>query len=93
MSILSDWFGPRFDDARLVRLAEQAIIADPLVHEPGDIVIHSKKGLITLDGRVHRPEERDRIAGVVRTALDTTGIKYDQMINKLNVVQPETTTR
>jgi hypothetical protein len=86
MSLLSDWFGPKYDDQRLVTLAEKAIIADPLVREPGDIVINSKKGQITLDGIVHRPEERDRIEGVVRTALTATGIKHEAINNNLHVV-------
>lgn len=85
MSFLSDWFGPKFDDQRLVNLAEKAISADPLVHEPGDILVYSKKGMITLDGIVRRPEERDRIEGVVRNALQTTGLKYDGMTNNLRV--------
>jgi osmotically-inducible protein OsmY len=88
MGILSGWFGPKFDDQRLVTLAQTAISADPLIREPGDLTLHSKKGIVTLDGIVHRTSEKDRIEGVVHSALKTTGIKYERVQNNLRVVTP-----
>jgi hypothetical protein len=80
--------GAKFDDAKLVTTATKALAADPMISDPSTLVVTSEKGVITLTGPVHRVTDRDRIEGVVRSALNSTGLKFDRLINELNVVEP-----
>jgi len=81
------WFGPRYDDNRLVEIVRHAIDADPLISSPGSLTVTAKKGVITLDGVVQRESEKDRIEGVARNALRTIGIKYERIVNALTVTE------
>ena len=88
MSFLSKWFGSKgakYNDEQLVSQAMIAIAADPLISDPSGLVVTSKKGVITLSGIVLRPQERDRIEGVVRNALTTVGLKHERFINELKL--------
>jgi hypothetical protein len=44
---------------------------------------------MTITGVVARRQEKERIEGVVRTALTTMGLKHERIINDLRL--PETT--
>lgn len=85
MSLLSRWFGPKYDDSQLLSHAQTAVAEDPLVSGVGNVMISSERGVITITGRVHRTSEKDRIEGAIRSALRATGIKYDRIVNDLKV--------
>lgn len=87
MSFLSRLFGAKagYNDAQLVSQATAAIMADPLISEPGSLVVTSEKGVITLSGIVLKAKEKDRIEGVVRSALTTMGLKHERLINDLKL--------
>jgi osmotically-inducible protein OsmY len=86
MSFLSKWFGgTKYNDEQLASQALRAINDDPLIHDPSGLVVTSKKGVITLSGIVQKPQEKDRIEGVVRNALKTTGLKHQSLINELKI--------
>jgi len=89
MAFFSRLFGSRakFDDAKLVTQATKAIAVDPMISDPSTLVVTSEKGVITLSGPVARVQERDRIEGVVRSALTTVGLKHERLVNELKVVQ------
>ncbi|RIK38937.1 MAG: hypothetical protein DCC57_20520 [Chloroflexi bacterium] len=90
ISRLTNWFGGKYDDDRLLAIVRHAIDADPLIAEPATLTVTVKKGVITIDGVVHRAAEKDRIEGVVRNALRTIGIKFDRVVNDLRMVnQPQ----
>ncbi len=86
-SRFANLFGSKYDDERLLATVRHAIDADPLISDPGTFTVAVKKGVITLDGVVHRAPEKDRIEGVVRNALRTIGIKFDHLVNNLNIVE------
>jgi hypothetical protein len=88
MSFLTNLFGAKYKDDQLAAQAMKAIAADPLIRDPSTLLVTSKKGVITLGGSVPKPEEKDRIEGVVRSALTTTGLKHERLINELKLVRP-----
>jgi osmotically-inducible protein OsmY len=77
--------GAKYDDAKLVTQATKALAADPMITDPSTIVVTSQKGVITLTGPVQRIQERDRIEGVVRSALTAVGLKHERLINELKM--------
>jgi hypothetical protein len=85
MSFLANWFGAKYHDEQLVSQATKAIAADPLISDPSALVVTSKKGVITLGGIVPRTQEKDRIEGMVRNALTTTGLKHASFVNELKL--------
>jgi osmotically-inducible protein OsmY len=88
MSFFSKLFGAKgtkYNDEQLVSQAMSAIAADPLISDPSGLVVTSKKGMITLSGIVLRPQEKERIEGVVRNALKTVGLKHEGVINELKL--------
>jgi hypothetical protein len=87
MNLLSKWFGSanRYNDAQLVSQAMTAITADPLISDPSALVVTSKNGVLTLSGIIHRRQEKERIEGVVRSALTTVGLKHERIINELKL--------
>jgi osmotically-inducible protein OsmY len=86
MSFLSRWFGgSKYDDTQLVAHATRAVASDPLIRDPESLLIASTKGVITLSGIVPKSQEKDRIEGVVRSALTTAGLKHERIINELKL--------
>jgi osmotically-inducible protein OsmY len=81
------WFGggSKYNDDQLVKQAMTAIAADPLITDPGGLVVTSKNGVMTLTGIVQRRQEKERIEGVIRTALTTMGLKHERIINELKL--------
>ncbi len=81
------WFGGgnKYNDDQLVKQATAAIAADPLITDPGALVVTSKNGVLTITGVVQRRQEKERIEGVVRTALTTMGLKNERIINDLRL--------
>jgi osmotically-inducible protein OsmY len=85
MSLLNRWFGPKYNDDQLVFQAQTAVAEDPLIQAASEVAINSARGVITLTGKVHRSTERDRIEGVVRSALSATGTKFERIVNEIQV--------
>ncbi len=88
MGFLAKIFGGGYNDRQLVAQAETAINSDPLIHESDGLVVTSEKGVIKISGVVHKAQEKDRIEGVVRSALTKTGLKYAGIVNELQVTRP-----
>lgn len=87
MGIFSRLFGAgsKYNDSQLVSQSTTAITADPLIQDPGALVVSSKNGVITVSGLVHRRQEMDRIEGVIRNALTATNLKHERIINELKL--------
>jgi hypothetical protein len=87
MGILSRWFGSasKYNDAQIVSQATTAIANDPMISDSGSLVVNSKNGIITLSGVVYKPQEKDRIEGVIRSALTTMGLKHERIVNELKM--------
>ena len=85
MSALTQLFGGKYNDDHLVSAVENAITVDPLLHEAPNVTVTSKKGVIQLAGRVHSASEKERIEGVIRNTLTTLNLKYDQIVNRIEV--------
>lgn len=87
MGFLSRWFGggSKYNDAQLVSQAQVALTADPLISDASSLVVTSQKGVITLSGIVQKAQEKDRIEGVVRSALTNVGLKHERIINELKL--------
>ena len=87
MNLLSRLFGSgnKYNDTQLVSQATTAITADPLISDPSSLVVTSKNGVMTLSGIVHKRQDKERIEGVVRSALTTVGLKHERIINELKL--------
>ncbi|MCX6049035.1 MAG: BON domain-containing protein [Chloroflexi bacterium] len=88
MSFLTNLFGSKYKDDQLASQAMKALAADPLISDVSTLLVTSKHGVITLGGIVPKAQEKDRIEGVVRTALTTTGLKHERLINELKLARP-----
>lgn len=87
MSVLTRLFGAKFNDEQLAAQARNAVLEDPLLRAASEVAVDSARGVITLSGTVARESEKDRVEGVVRSALRATGIKFDHIINTIRVVK------
>ncbi len=87
MGIFSGLFGSKskYNDAQIVSQATTAIEVDPMISDAGALVVNSKHGVVTVSGLVQRAHEKERIEGVIRNALTTTGLKHDRIINDLRL--------
>ena len=85
------WFGggaSKYDDAQLVKEATAAIAADAAIGDSSTLVVTSKDGVMTIAGSIQRRQEKERIEGVVRTALTSKGLKHERIINDLKLTAP-----
>jgi hypothetical protein len=85
MSIVSRLFGTKYNDSQLLSHARVALESDPLLTDVSSVVVASRNGVISLNGKAPRLAERDRIEGVIRTALRTAGLKFERIENELEV--------
>jgi osmotically-inducible protein OsmY len=85
MSVLTQLFGGKYNDDQLVSTVENAIAVDPLLHDATSVTVASKKGVLQLNGKVHSASEKERIEGVIRTTLTTLNLKFDQIVNAIQV--------
>lgn len=86
---------PKHTDVRSVQLrviknpieaiAQQALATDPMIADPATFTIGSHKGVIHIEGAVHRDVEKQRIGMVVVTALQHMGLKCDRVANDLRM--------
>jgi osmotically-inducible protein OsmY len=86
MSVLTQVFGGKYNDEKLVSTVEQAIAVDPLLRDPSALIVASKKGVIQLTGKVHSPSEKERVESLIRTTLSHANVKYDKIVNDIMVV-------
>lgn len=77
-------FRTKYDDQKLETVARNALEADPML-DHATLLVSSKKGVLTLTGVAHRGSERDRIEGVVRSALTKAGVKFERLDNQIRV--------
>lgn len=68
--------GNKYPDDLLASQATTAVTHDPLISDPGSVVVTSKHGVVTISGTVRQPQERERIEGLVRSAITTMGLKH-----------------
>jgi hypothetical protein len=86
MGILSRLFGSnKYNDAQIVSRALTAVSTDPMVSDPGSLVVTSKNGVVTLSGNVPKQQEKERVEGVIRSALTTMSLKHDRIVNELRL--------
>ncbi len=85
MSVLTQMFGGKYNDDQLVSAVENAIAVDPLLHDATSVTVASKKGVIQLSGTMHSAREKERVEGVIRTTLTTLNLKFDQIVNDIQV--------
>ncbi len=88
MGFWSKLFGEKYNDNELEAHVRTAINADPLIKDASMITISCHKGVIKLSGKVSRVEDKDRLEGIVRSALRNSGLKYQSIVNEVNVAQP-----
>lgn len=94
MGIFSRLFGSnKYNDAQIVSQAMTAITTDPMVNDTSSLVVTSKKGVITVSGSVQKRQEKDRIEGVIRSALTTMSLKHERIVNELRLPNDVTTTQ
>lgn len=85
MGLFDRWFGTKYDDERLASNAQVAVEEDPLLNSAAGVLVNSTQGVITLSGKVRRGAEKDRIEGVVRNSLKATGVKFERIVNDIQV--------
>ncbi len=74
-----------YADTKIEAIAHQALATDPMIADPATFTISSRKGVIHIEGTVHRDEEKQRIETVIVAALQHMGLKYDRVANDLRV--------
>ena len=75
-----------YSDAKIESIAQQALETDPMIADPAAFTVSSRKGVIHIEGTVHRDEEKQRIERVVASALQHTELRHDHIVNDLRVV-------
>lgn len=85
MSIFSRLAGQKYNDTKLLSQAQNAISSDPLMAEVTGVLVASEQGVIRLSGKVHRNFDKDRVENVIRTSLQTAGIKFERIENQVQV--------
>ena len=90
MGILSRFARTKYDDDQIVYRIQVAINEDPLVPDTGALSVVSDHGLVTIAGVVHKEPEKDHIEGVARTTLRDSGLKFDRIVNEIEVRQAVT---
>ena len=77
--------GNKYNDEQLVNQSMSAIANDPLISDPGALVVTSKNGVMTISGIVQKSQERERIEGVIRSSLTAKNLKLERIINELKL--------
>jgi osmotically-inducible protein OsmY len=86
MSVLTQLFGGKYNDEQLVSTVENAIAVDPLLQDATSVTVSSKKGVVQLSGKVHSASEKERVEELIRSTLSIHNLKYDQIVNRIEVV-------
>lgn len=86
MGIFSRLFGAsKYNDAQLASQAMAAVTTDPMVSDPGAVVVTSKNGVLTVSGTVTKMQEKARVEDVIRSALETRSLKHERIVNELRL--------
>ena len=85
MSILTRFFGTKYNDAQLMAQGLSALEEDPLLPNGATLIVSSEQGVVKISGTVHKNSERDRAEGVVRSAIRNVGLKFDRIENDVRV--------
>jgi osmotically-inducible protein OsmY len=85
MSVLTQLFGGKYNDEQLVSTVENAIAVDPLLHDATSVTVASKKGVIQLSGKVHSANEKERVEELIRSTLGIHNLKFDRIVNDIQV--------
>lgn len=83
MSLLSRFFGPKYDDQQITIHATNAISADAGIQNPGQVSISSQDGVVTLLGTAFGDQSRYSIEGTVRSGLKAANLKYVRLVNEI----------
>ena len=79
--------GNKYNDDQLTNQSMVAIANDPLISDPGSLVVNSKSGVVSISGVVRSEQEKERIEAVVHNAITTMGLKYERIDNELRLPQ------
>ena len=85
MGLFSRFSRPKFDDARIVSVATRTIEEDPVIENPGRLIVTSQNGVVTLSGSVSSNTQMRHIQGAVNSALKTASLKHAEIVNKIVV--------
>ena len=85
MSVLTQMFGGKYNDEQIGSTLENAIAVDPLLRDPTSVTLSSKKGVILLSGKVHSASEKERVEELIRSTLSIHNLKYDRIVNDIQV--------
>ncbi len=85
MGVLSFFSRSKFDDVRIVNVANRAIEDDPSIENPQQLIVTSKNGVITLSGVVSTDRQSHHLEGVVDSALKSAGVKHAEVVNQVAV--------
>jgi osmotically-inducible protein OsmY len=83
--MLTRMFGGKYNDEQLVSTVENALAVDPLLQDSSSVLISSKKGVIQLSGKVHSASEKERVEELIRSTVRIHNLKYDQIVNEIQV--------
>ena len=79
--------GNKYNDDQLTNQSMVAIANDPLISDPGSLVVNSKNGVVAISGVVRNEQEKARIEAVVHNAITTVGLKHERIANELRLPQ------
>jgi len=85
MGFWSRLFGSGFNDQKLMSLVELTIREDPLVKDHSLLSTTSENGVITLRGHVAKALEKDHIAAAVEKAIKNSGLKFERIVNEIQI--------
>ena len=71
-------FKTRYRDDELVRIAEEATDADPLIDGRG-LKFSSKNGVVTVQGKLSNRSMRAHLSEVIAAAFARSSLKFDRI--------------
>jgi hypothetical protein len=85
MGLFSRFSKAKYDDAQIATVATRAIEEDPVIDNPGQVVVTSKNGIVKLSGTVHSDVQLHHVEGTVNSALKVAGLKRAEIANEIIV--------
>jgi len=85
MGLFSRFSRPKFDDAQIVSVATRTIEEDAAIQNPGQLIVTSKNGVVTLSGSVYTDLQMRHLEGAVNSALRAVGLKHAEIVNQIVV--------
>jgi hypothetical protein len=87
MGLFSRFAKAKYDDVQIMSVATRAIEEDPVIENPGRLIVTSKEGVVTLSGPVANDIQARHVEGAINSALRISGLKHAEFINELVVGQ------